>query len=484
MPTCLGVAIYMLPSFLGLAQRNQPPSGEELCKKSNLLKVVKKIFPEDYEKILHLSCFKIIKKEPYYFYQLWCEESYVSRTNTLSSIDVSEFLSQIGQDELAIELFFKEWMRESKKSGAVMFDITSISSYGTRNDFLERGYNRDGESLEQVNLGLIAYSPKSNEADIPLAYRIYPGSITDVTTLNNVTSLMKSYNLNLDILVMDKGFYSQENIKDMNSRGLKYIVPMSFNTLKSKEILLDLSEPLSSPESLFSFHNQVYAYAQKRVKISGKMCSIHVFLDKKRKADQESKFIQKISDVENFFSEKKFSFIDDAKIYLEETLKTKKKFFFIKECDGHFTIKRNITIFKNEIMKMGCLILITNKKSIRKEEVLGLYRKKDSIEKVFYSFKHDVNEKRNRTHSLITMRGSIFINFISLILITWIDHVMKEKKLYKRMTKAELYKILDRLRLYELATGDTLLGELSRQQKDILKSFELGKSVKPTHSFG
>ena len=46
-----------------------------------------------------------------------------------------------------------------------MFDITSISSYGimeqimelwnygTKNEFLERGYNRDKEDLDQINLG-------------------------------------------------------------------------------------------------------------------------------------------------------------------------------------------------------------------------------------------------------------------------------------------------------------------------------------------
>ena len=65
--------------------------------------------------------------------------------------------------------------------------------------------------------------------------------------------------------------------------------------------------------------------------------------------------------------------------------------------------------------------------TLNKEEVLDLYRKKDCIEKIFLSYKHDhdINEKRSRTHSLVAMRGSLFINFVSLIIITFIDQVMK-----------------------------------------------------------
>ena len=109
-----------------------------------------------------------------------------------------------------------------------------------------------------------------------------------------------------------------------------------------------------------------------------------------------------------------------------------------------------------------------------------MYRNKDSIEKVFSSLKNDLSEKRNRTHSLMTMRGSIFVNFISLILISWIDHIMKEKQLYKKTTKSEVYKNLNKLKFYELATGQLILGEFSAKQKAILSAFKVSKNVSST----
>ena len=169
----------------------------------------------------------------------------------------------------------------------------------------------------------------------------------------------------------------------------------------------------------------------------------------------------------------------------EESLKSKKKFFLIKESSKNkFKLERNIEIFEKEILKMGVMILVTNDFNLKKEEILDLYRKKDTIEKVFLSYKHDINEKKSRTHSLVAMRGSLFINFVSLIIITLIDQVMKEKELYKKITKIELYKILDRLKLYELATGKTMLGEMSKKQKDILNAFNVSKNVKPSTTFG
>jgi len=457
---------------------------KEICKQSNLFKVIKKVFQEDYEQILHLCFFKIIKKEPYYFYQSWCEESYILKDTFLNPLSVSKLLGEIGQDERNIQNFFYEWIKENKTSGAVMFDITSISSYGTKNEFLERGYNRDKEDLDQINLGLLTKASDQKNIGLPVCYRIYPGSITDVVTLKNITDLVKKYKLNLDCLVMDKGFYSLENIKEMSIKGLKYIVPMSFSTKLSKEVLIDLNKKILSPSSSFVFSESVYSHAKKEILIGNTKCFAHVYLDKKRRASQENRLIKKISELEDKFSKKQYSTANEAKTYLEETLKSRKKYFDILKKNSKFSISRNEKVFEGEILKMGSLILITNSSDMNRDDILSLYRKKDCVEKVFLSFKHDVNEKRSRTHSLINMRGSMFVNFLSLILITWIDHVMKEKKLYKKMSKGELYKILDRLKLYELATDETMLGEISKKQKDIFSAFKISKNVKPSKKIG
>ncbi len=49
--------------------------------------------------------------------------------------------------------------------------------------------------------------------------------------------LAKEYKINLKCLVLDKGFYSQSNIKDLDDKGLSYIIPMSFVSNLSKELV-------------------------------------------------------------------------------------------------------------------------------------------------------------------------------------------------------------------------------------------------------
>ncbi len=209
--------------------------------------ILKKIFPKQFEQILHLSYFKILRKEAYYLYPYWHNEAYVSNKTQQSSQELSDFLLNLGVDEKSVEFFFKHWIEKNQSSGAVMFDITSLSSYGVENEFLEKGYNRDGDVLKQINLGVISKNFKDKSGHLPLAYRIYPGSITDVTTLKNISNFIESYDLKTETFIMDKGFYSQQNIKEMSMNKLNFLVPMSFATKQSKEILSKIKKRIFPP---------------------------------------------------------------------------------------------------------------------------------------------------------------------------------------------------------------------------------------------
>jgi transposase len=80
---------------------------------------------------------------------------------------------------------------ESEGYKGIVFDITSFSSYSKNLELLEWGYNRDGEELRQINFGVIMGSPSS----LPIGYRIYPGSITDVVTLKNLIEYLRQKGL-------------------------------------------------------------------------------------------------------------------------------------------------------------------------------------------------------------------------------------------------------------------------------------------------
>ncbi len=80
------------------------------------------------------------------------------------------------------------------------------------------------------------------------------------------------------------------------------------------------------------------------------------------------------------------------------------------------------------------------------------------------------------------MKGSVFINFLALILISHIDKIMNQEKLYKKVTKKELFRTLDQLKVYHLANDKIILAEVSKRQKEIFSAFKLLKKLKPSYN--
>ncbi len=63
--------------------------------------------------------------------------------------------------------FTRKWIaRYGHSSQAAVFDITSLSSYSELSDFVEWGYNRDGENLPQINLGMIWTDKNNNKLPV------------------------------------------------------------------------------------------------------------------------------------------------------------------------------------------------------------------------------------------------------------------------------------------------------------------------------
>lgn len=59
-------------------------------------------------------------------------------------------------------------------------------------------------------------------------------------------------------------------------------------------------------------------------------------------------------------------------------------------------------------------------------EALYSYRQKDAIEKRFDDLKNDLDMKLLRIHSNATMEGRIFIQFVSLVLTTYLKGIMEK----------------------------------------------------------
>ena len=67
------------------------------------------------------------------------------------------------------------------------------------------------------------------------------------------------------------------------------------------------------------------------------------------------------------------------------------------------------------------------------------YRQKDAIEKGFDDLKNDLDMKRLRIHSNTTMEGRIFIQFVSLVLTTYLKNIMEKHGLVRNHNLQEIF---------------------------------------------
>ena len=95
----------------------------------------------------------------------WCAGHEAPSDRTLSSQRISDLLDAI--DEGQCQHFFKIWGKKIVEREHLCYDITSVSSYAEQNAYVRYGYNRDGESLPQVNLALVL----GQESCLPVSYR-------------------------------------------------------------------------------------------------------------------------------------------------------------------------------------------------------------------------------------------------------------------------------------------------------------------------
>jgi len=91
-------------------------------------------------------------------------------------------------------------------------------------------------------------------------------------------------------------------------------------------------------------------------------------------------------------------------------------------------LKRNQKNIDAQIQRFGTYILITNEVNLSKEKILDLYKKKEYVEKFFDTMKNDMDRNRLHVQSAERTEGSIFIIFLSLIITSYMDKILRTSK--------------------------------------------------------
>jgi transposase len=385
----------------------------------------------------------------------------------MSSQRISELLTAVTSDMR--EHFYQAWCRYRQEKEYLALDITSVSSYSELVEDVEWGYNRDGETLPQVNICLLM----GEDSKLPVYQTVYAGSIRDVSTL--LTTLAKFDRLVGEkpiLSVMDKGFYSRKNVTELlcGNSTKRFIVAVPFTAGFAKALVANERRDIDTIGKAIRLSGQTLrAVTKERTWVKGKRVFAHICFSPKKALGRREDIFGHVAVLreEAEANPEKFAEYPEHKKYLNIRKSEKTK--------SGYTVSIREGVVESALGMQGWLVLLSNDVSGARE-ALRIYRAKDVVEKGFLRLKVDLDLGRLRVHGQERMQNKVFIGFISLVLVSAIHSVMMNKGLYDTMTMRQLIRTLSKHRV-QLLGGERIVYPATKTQKIIYDAFDVSLPV-------
>jgi hypothetical protein len=382
---------------------------------------------------------------------------------------VHGFVARIGTDVDGRENFFRKWISRLGFPEALICDTTSISSYSSNLELVEYGYNRDDENLPQMNLCMVA-----TREGIPLWCRTVPGSIPDVSTLKLNGEMLLDLGLEKFTHSLDRGFYSQANIRDMLREGMGFTIGVPFSVAQAKCIVRKHRVALTSPKRSFPFNGRIMRHARDVWRVdagNGKTGCLdaHIFFEPACQAERMAKLEKTVFNLEDKAAKENFPNRREAFIWLRENAPSLAKCFSVKVLqDGRTAVARKPRSVARFSAHMGYTLVITSYAGAEPETVLANHRCRDQVEKLFDSLKNEDGQYRLRTGVDESAEGRLFLAFIALVIRASIETRMRKAGLLRKMTTADFFAQMRKIKAVYTKSGRRFLLEISKKNREIL----------------
>jgi transposase len=431
----------------------------------NILYLLKIVFPDIYLDILSLVYYIIQTGSALSNCHVWSRRYIHPSGKIYTSQDISSILDKINNTQC--NKFLHLWLNKFLNSEYLCYDITSISSYNKNIPFIKRGYNRDHEKLPQINLAVLL----GQQSGLPAYYRRIQGNITDVQTLDNTINSLDILGIKGIRFVLDRGFYSENNVTNLLNRPNTHFTLAVPNRRKWVEAVIDdVYRDFCIPNNHFLLDNNEYIYAKTNLYKwlnSKRRLYLHMYYNDHRAADDHNEFIVDLKKYKELI-ESNFN----KKQYYNEYFN---KYLFIKQ-----TAKRGISItynneailnHKNKYAGFFCILSTFFKDPIKTLEV---YRNKDVVEKSFDDLKNELELNRFRVHTSPRMDAKIFIHFLALIITSKIRKIYKPNKDLYKFSSKNLVQYMETLEQSKIkGRFKTFYTEADKTHKKIFEIFNL-----------
>jgi hypothetical protein len=349
----------------------------EYIKKSPFHETIERILPSEQDTLFSLLFYRILTdKKANYYAMTWWSGNYACLlypTAQLASQRISEFLVRLG-DENVQRVFFEQYLgilygRQSEQAAAILIDSSGLPNASEMS--ITQLNNHNGDISTEVRLIYVI----DRRNGMPIYFRYCPGNIVDVSTLCTTIAELSQYNVNVDYAIVDAGYFSESNVKDLYRDGIHFITRLAPNRKIYKEVVGSQLGDIISAKYAIRYGGRLVYMKKTPVDLFGYEGYAYVGID----MDSRNPQIKKTT----------FNCMDD-KLSPEE--------------------------IDQRIAKLGAFMLISSD-NMDVKDVLPLYYTRQQVEQVFDITKNNADMLPLRTHNEDTFRGHLMLTFLATIIL-------------------------------------------------------------------
>jgi transposase len=393
----------------------------EFIKKLNIFPIIDSLLMSQYKEIIPLICYRLCLQSAMYNASSWLEANILNvlyKDTNLSSQNISRILSFLGSENLQRKFFERYLKVVGGAEKSIIIDATSLPNQ------IHSGFNAWGYSDSHIEKQFRFLCVVDQEKKAPLFYRYLPGNLSDIVTLQNTIAELQNMGVKNSFVLIDAGYFSATNIGELYDSKIDFLTRMPSSRTIYKKLIAKEADDLENVEYAIKYNKRILFVKKVEINLYTYKAYAYVILDPLRKSKELSEHLNE---------------------YLELTEKE-------KDTDE----------IKTKLNKCGIMVLVSSK-NIRANEVVPYYYMRQSVEQVFGFMKDDLNSLPIRRHNDETIRGYLFLQFITLVIFIQLrqklesKHTVEQALLQLRNLKCKIF--IDKI----------MAAEPTKCQKDIFK---------------
>jgi transposase len=347
----------------------------EYLKSKPYYSVYMELLPKQKDTLMSMLLYRILTDRKANCYaDTWWQGNYASIVfpeADLKSQRISEFLQILGSEEVQRRFFelYINCLYGTCGTTGILIDSSGMPNASKMS--LTQLSNHNGKINMEIRLIYVL----DRKTGMPIYFRYCSGNIIDVTTLCTTIAELRQYKIAVDYAIMDAGYFSETNVKELYQSGIPFITRLAPNRKLFKKVVAENLDGLMIARYAVRYGNRLLYIKKVSITVYGNNGYAYIGID----VDSRNQQMKRTA----------FLSIDDK---LSE-----------EEAD-------------RRMLHLG-LFMILSSVDIPVEEILPLYYTRQQIEQVFDIGKNDADLLPIRVQNEDTLRGHLLLTFMATVLL-------------------------------------------------------------------